>query len=781
MASILKSLERGLDEHRSGRLERAETLYRQALNHDPANPDALHLIGVVAWQQGRFEQAVSYVERAIEGNGTVSTFHYSLGNAWQSLGNLANAIGSYSRAVELNGDHFDASLNLGNSLQQAGRQAEAADIYRGILAARPDYPEAWNNLGNAICTLGEIEESLEYYSKALALRPQYAEALVNLGNALQRLGRNTEAADRYNAALALWPDSHEVWNNLGNALQNLERYDEALASHAQGLRRNPSYAPLYSNTGNTLWRMGRYQEARAYLEKALSLDWKMVEAHNTLGVVMHALGDHARASQCFHEALKLNPEYGELYSNLGNLAREEGRFEDAASCYRRGIEIAPKHAAAHNNLGTVLGDCGLYREASAAFQRAMELAPNYAAAHSNYLFYLHYDPAQTPEGIAREHRGFVPSRDSVPSRDREGAIEARSRVGTNLRIGYVSSDFRTHSVAYFIEPVLEQHTVEFYCYADVPRPDDTTARFEALAAGRWRNIHGLTDRQAAALIRNDSIDILIDLGGHTGNNRLPVFAFKAAPVQATWIGYPNTTGLAEIDYRFTDAWSDPEGETDRLHTEKLIRLPHGFNCYRPPADAPPVAARSGPLTFGSFNALVKISPELIRLWSGVLHAVPGSRLMLKSKPLGEESVRERVQDQFLQCGIDAERLDLVPAIASREGHLGAYGAIDIALDTYPYNGTTTTCEALWMGVPVLTLAGRTHVSRVGVSLLSRCGMADWIARDERHFVQIAVEKAAAIDDLRAGRAAVRESARALADASRFTAQFEQTLKEIALG
>ena len=774
MASILKSLERGLDEHRSGRLERAETLYRQVLNLDPANPDALHLIGVLAWQQGRFEQSVSYVERAIERSGNNATFHYSLGNALQSLGSLERAIASFSKAVDLNSGHFDAALNLGNTLQQAGRHAEAADVYRGILAVRADYPEAWNNLGNAACGLGETEQSLQYFAQALTYRPQYPEALVNLGNALQYLGRNAEAVDRYRAALALWPESHEVWNNLGNARQNLELYDEAFASYAEGLRRNPSYAPLYSNTGNTLRRMGRYQEARAYIEKALSLDWNLVEAHNTLGVVMQALGDRGRASQCFHEALKLKPGYGELYSNLGNLARDEGRFEDAAACYRRGIEIAPKQATAHNNLGTVLGDCGLYRQASDLFQHALELAPEYSAAHSNYLFYLHYDPAQSAEQIANAHREFNRHATRTP-------FASCPRRPGPLRIGYVSSDFRAHSVAYFIEPVLAHHAMEFYCYADVPQPDETTARFKALAVGRWRDIHGLTNREAAARIQADSIDVLIDLGGHTGNNRLPVFSFKPAPVQATWIGYPNTTGLAAMDYRFTDQWSDPVGETDSHYTEKLIRLPYGFNCYQPPADAPPVGVRQGPLTFGSFNALVKISPELVRLWSGVLHAVPGSRLLLKSKPLSQDSVRQRVLGQFSQNGIEAGRLDLVPVIASREGHLEAYGAIDIALDTYPYNGTTTTCEALWMGVPVLTLAGRTHVSRVGVSLLSRCGLDSWIAYDEHRFLKLAMEKAAAIDALRANRAAVRESSLELGCAARFTAQFEEKLKEIAIG
>jgi len=778
----MKSLERGLDEHRSGRLERAETFYRQVLNQDPANPDALHLIGVLAWQQGRFDQAVNYVERAIEGDGAKSAFHYSLGNVWQSLGNLERAIACFSKAVELNTQHFDASLNLGNTLQKAGRHAEAADVYRGILALRPDYPEAWNNLGNAACALGETKQSLEYYLKALSLRPQYPEALVNLGNALQQLGRNSEAANRYRLALLLRPDSHEVWNNLGNALQNQERYDEAFASYGEGLRRNPSYAPLYSNTGNTLRRMGRYTEARAYLEKALSMDPNLVEAHNTLGVVMQALGDRVRASQCFHEALRIKPDYGELYANLGNLAREEGRFEDAASCYRRGVELAPRHAVTYNNLGTVLGDCGLFREASAAFEHALKLAPDYASAHSNYLFYLHYDPTRTPEQIARAHREW--NRHGAFKSCADGAAERfaiSSRRPGPLRIGYLSSDFRSHSVAHFIEPVLAEHSLEFYCYADVPRPDATTARIRALAPDRWRDIHGLTDRQAAALIHEDSIDVLIDLGGHTGNNRLPVLSFKPSPVQATWIGYPNTTGLSTVDYRFTDEWADPEGETERFHTEKLIRLPFGFNCYQPPAGAPPVAARTGPLTFGSFNAMVKISPELLRLWSNVMLAVPGSRLVLKSKPLGEASVRNRVLDQFQQCGIDAERVDLLHVIASQNGHLGAYSAIDIALDTYPYNGTTTTCEALWMGVPVLTLAGRTHVSRVGLSLLSRCGLTGWIARDEHHFIQLAIEKAAAIDQIRAGRTAVRESARALTEAARFTAQFEQMLKEIAIG
>ncbi len=777
MASILNSLERGLEEHRSGRLDRAESLYRQILNHDPANPDALHLIGVLAWQQGRFDQSVLYVERAIQGNGTQATFHYSLGNAWHSLGNLDRAIQSYSAAVNLNEGHFDASLNLGNVLQKAGRHAEAADIYRGILAVKPDYPEAWNNLGNAACNLGQPEESLTYYLQALQLRLQYPEALVNLGNALQQLGRNAEAVTRYQEALAMWPESHEVWNNLGNAQQNLELYDEAFASYEQGLLRNPLYAPLYSNLGNTLRRMGRYREARACIEKALSLDRNLVEAHNTLGVVMQALGDRVRASQCFHEALRIKPDYGELYANLGNLAREEGRFEDAASCFRRGLQLAPRMPSMHNNLGTVLGDCGLYREAAAAFQNAMQLAPGYSAAHSNYLFYLHYDPEITPEQVSSEHRKFSPQIKGAPF------VHSSRRPGP-LRIGYVSSDFRLHSVAYFVEPILANHRsnqgLEFYCYADVQKPDETTHHFQALAADRWRNIHGVADRETARMIFDDGIDILIDLGGHTGNNRLPVFAYKPAPVQAAWIGYPNTTGLSAIDYRFTDAWCDPEGQTEQLHSEKLIRLPMGFNCYQAPHGAPAVATRTGAVTFGSFNALVKLSPQLISLWSQVLLAVPGSRLCLKSKPLVEQSVRYRILDQFAQCGVEPNRVDLHPTIPSREGHLGAYGLVDIALDTYPYNGTTTTCEALWMGVPVLTLTGRTHVSRVGTSLLSRCGMEAWIARDEHHFVQLAIEKAAAIDKLRAGRAAVREAARALTDASRFTQQLEQTLKEIAL-
>ena len=774
MASILKSLERGLEEHRSGRLERAESWYRQVLSQDPANPDALHLVGVLAWQQGRFDQSVSYVERAIAGNAGNATFHYSLGNALQSLGNLERAIASFSRAVELNSGHFDAALNLGNTLQQAGRHAEAADIYRGILAEKPDYPEAWNNLGNAACALGETEQALDYFWQALVHRPPYPEALVNLGNALQGLGRNAEAVDRYRDALALWPDSFEVWNNLGNSLQELERYSEALESYGEGLRRSPSFAPLYSNSGNALRRMGRYAEARAYLEKAIALDSRLVEAHNTLGVVLQAMGDRTAASHCFHEALRIKPSYGELYSNLGNLAREEGRFEDAIACYRRGIEIAPKQATAYNNLGTVLGDCGLYLPALSAFQKAMELAPGYSSAHSNFLFYLHYDPARTPQEIAQAHRQW--NRHAQVTR-----LAHRERRPGPLRIGYVSSDFRSHSVAYFIEPVLEQHELEFYCYADVPQPDETTGRFQARAGNRWRNTHGSTDLEVAQLIQSDSIDILIDLGGHTGNNRLPVFAYKPAPVQATWIGYPNTTGLEAMDYRFTDEWSDPAGLADQRHSEKLIRLPLGFNCYRPPADTPAVASRQGPLTFGSFNALIKMPPELIRLWSNVMHAVPGSRLLLKSKPLSQDSVRRRVEEQFAQCGIDPSRLDLVPAIAAREGHLAAYGSIDIALDTFPYNGTTTTCEALTMGVPVLTLAGSAHVSRVGVSLLTRCGMQDWIACDEKQFQQIAIGKAAAIDSLRANRAAVREASRALGEASRFTRQFEQTLKEIALG
>ncbi|MBY0509054.1 MAG: glycosyltransferase, partial [Rhodospirillaceae bacterium] len=336
-----------------------------------------------------------------------------------------------------------------------------------------------------------------------------------------------------------------------------------------------------------------------------------------------------------------------------------------------------------------------------------------------------------PRAIHAAHAAWGKSAPSVPAMRPADPDPTR-----RLRVGYVSPDFRRHSVSFFVEPLLAAHdaeAVEVFCYADVAHGDAVTARLKA-AAHHWRDSHNLRGAALLNLIREDRIDILVDLAGHTKGNRLAVFARRAAPVQVTAWGYPATTGLPAMDYRLCDAVTDPASEADAWAVETLVRLSPGLHCYAPPADAPPVAPlpalAAGHVTFGSFNKLAKISPWTVALWSAALKAVPGSRLLLKTKPLAEAETRARIEHMFAVQGIAAGRLDLRGWVPGDHGHLDLYNQVDIALDTAPYNGTTTTCEALWMGVPVLTVAGRGHAARVGASLLTQANMADWIVPED---------------------------------------------------
>jgi predicted O-linked N-acetylglucosamine transferase (SPINDLY family) len=355
-----------------------------------------------------------------------------------------------------------------------------------------------------------------------------------------------------------------------------------------------------------------------------------------------------------------------------------------------------------------------------------------------------------------------------------------------LRIGYVSPNFRRHSVSYFLSPLIAGHDhrlFEVFCYAQVANPDNVTKRFRRLADG-WCSTVGMTTSAIADRIRNDGIDILVDLAGHTANNRLLVFAERPAPVQVTWLGYPNTTGLSAMDYRLTDAVADPEGPGDNLHTETLIRLPAGFLCFTPAPETPPVTdppvLANGHVTFGSFNNPSKVTASVVASWARILEAVPGSRLLLKNRSLADDGTRQRYSALFAERGISEERLIFHAWIASMSGHLGAYGRIDIGLDPFPYNGTTTTCEALWMGVPVITLQGDRHASRVGASILKTVGQGEMIADSVDDYVDAAVKLAENTDALTSLRRDLRPAMAAspLWDAAGFTRDVESAYRDM---
>lgn len=702
------------------------------------------------------------------------------GDRARAAGTLAEAVAAYERALAIDPRSHEAHNGLGTACMLGGRREEGAAHYRRAIALCPAFHKAHNNLGNALQAMGDLEGAIEAFRRAIALQPGAVKPLSNLGNALRAAGRLDEAAQRYRDALAIDPDHVPALNNLGLTLRRQGNAEGAVEVLRRAVELAPNSYEALCNLGGSLNACGRPEDAIPILRRAVGLEPRPVDALCSLGAALQDAGRKNEAVECYASVLAHDPNSFQALNNLGVLFLEQGAVDEALSYYERARAARPGAPETHNNLGNVWSSVGEAAKALACYEKAVELAPNFREAESNLLFTMHYGGAHTPEAVLAAHRRYGARFEPAmrPSR--------APRAGRKLRIGYVSPDFRTHSVAFFIEPVLANHDsdrFEVYGYANVLRPDEVTERLSTYTT-RWRNVAALGHQRTAELIAADGIDVLVDLAGHTAGNCLPVFARRPAPVQITYLGYPNTTGLTAIDYRLTDASADPPGHAESLHTEALVRLPSTAWCYRPPpgvteAAAPPSRSR-GYVTFGSFNNTAKISEEVIELWCRILDRVPGSRLFLKGKILGSRLAQARLHHLFASRGIGPERLELVPWSPSREDHLKAYGEIDIALDTFPYHGTTTTCEALWMGVPVVVLAGRTHVSRVGVSLLTSVGLDDWIALSPEAYVEKAVRVAGNLATLSALRSGMRtRMARSpLMDEAAFVEALENTFESL---
>ena len=574
-------------------------------------------------------------------------------------------------------------------------------------------------------------------------------------------GRTDAAEAGYRAVLRREPGHAHANNNLGILLRATGQAGEAVAFYRRAVAALPDDESIRSNFACTLGELGRGADAEAALRVALALRPDYADAWFNLGCMRRAAGDRDRAKAAYGWALRLNPAMGEALSNLADCHKEAGDVSLAIATYRKAIEAQPALPHPYVNLGEALKDQGRVTEAIAVLQTGLERHPDLALLHSNLLLTLHYSPWVPPEVIARAHAHWnerharaVPARGTGFANDRN--------PDRPLRVGYVSPDFCAHACAHFIEPLLREHdraAVETVCYASGQRQDGITGRMRALAGG-WRPIAGLEDAAAAALVESDGIDILVDLGGHTADSRPLLLARKPAPVQVTWLGYPDGTGMPAVDYRLTDAVADPVGVTDGWHAETLVRLPRGFLPFQPPADVgppaePPVLA-NGFITFGSFNTLAKVTTEVVRVWSAILTRLPSSRLVLKSRAFEDPPTREEYRRQFGTHGVTPDRLDLLAQVDSVDDHLRLYDRLDVALDPFPYNGTTTSCEALWMGVPLVTLAGRHHVARVGASLLTQVGLPELIATDEAGYIDRALALAAAPDRLASLRHGMRD-------------------------
>ena len=738
-----EALNAALHHHQSGRLEQAATLYSKILEADPSHADANHLLGVIAFQLGRNEVAADLIGMAIAANRSNPAFHSNLGNALNGMGRQDDALAAYDTALRLRPDYADAHYNRGNVLRDMGRLGDALAACDKALRLRPDYADAYYSRGNVLRDMGRLDDALTAYDGALRLRPDYAEAYNNRGNALLGMGRLDDALAAYDGALRLRPDYADAHYNRGNVLQDMARLDDALAAYDTALQLRPDLAETHNNRGNTLREMGHLDDALAAYDTALSL----------------------------------RPDYADAHNNRGNTLLGMGRLGDALAAYDGALRLRPDFADAHYNRGNALRDLARLDDALAAYDTALSLRPGYADAHSNKLLALHYGAFDARGAIAAQARAFG------AGVNRAGAPQAFANTpipDRRLRIGYVSGDLRRHPVGYFLQSILRNHAsdaVEVFCYSNNLKDDDLTASFQS-EADHWRRLRGLTDEAAAGLIRADAIDILVDMSGHTALNRLPLFARRPAPVQVSWLGYFGTTGLTAMDYVLADRFVVPPGEEDAF-TEQVWRMPGSYLCFMPPDMDVPVRSRDvqGPVTFGSFNNLAKLSPHTVSLWARVVQSVPRSRLLLKTSQLADAAVCQAMQERFAGHGIEADRL-VLEGPSPRADLLASYNRVDIALDPYPYGGGTTTAEALWMGAPVVTLRGGTWTGRVSESILSTVGLSDLVAGSQEAYVDLAA-KLAADQDRRAAlhatlRSRLEESP--FCDGAGFTRQLEDACR-----
>lgn len=565
---------------------------------------------------------------------------------------------------------------------------------------------------------------------------------------LSQAGNHAEAEKVCKRALADDPSDARIWCHLGTCYLSMSRFPDAIKAYEQAVKRQPRFA----------------------------------EAVNNIGVAYARLGKVDQAIATFMQARALRPTWAEPSISLGNLFVTHERFDEALEAYSHAARSEPNNPEPQTLIGSIHGRLGLLEDGSRHFREGLRLNPRNAVAHSNLLLAMNYDPDADPSIVLNEHRwfdrlhgqGLAPIPPHVNSREPDRP----------LRIGYLSPDLRRHAVAWFMLPVFQSHDpnqFKLYCYAAQADMDAISDQFRKLSSG-WKQVLSPNDAQVADMIRADGIDILVDLAGHTSGNRLTVMGRRPAPVQVTYLGYPNTTGMSAVDFWITDAIADP-ADLPTYATEQVTRLPGCFCCFAPHPDvpdvAPPPCVAKGHVTFGLLHKLAKYNPMMLDLWTRILHAVPDSRLLVHRDSL-DKSVQDRLMQEFTSRGIERGRIELDKKSAKEGAHYAVYSRIDISLDSLPWSGHTTSCESMWMGVPFITMRSKTHAGRMAASILQTVGVDELIAEDEEEFVRIAVELAGDVERIKRYRQTLRDTMKrsALCDAKSFTRGLESAYRQM---
>lgn len=766
-----------------GDMAQAIAHYRAALALQPNFAAAHEMLGFALQASGMLDEAKQSLLLALQYDAQRADAHYGLATIAQTQNQLDEAIARYRQTLALALDFDIAYRDQAFLLFRLGRIDDAIALLIQGVEYCPDQVELHFILGNLYHERGQYQQAIASLRAAQSLNPQGVEILVNLGIVLFKDGALEQAAEVLQHALAQNAGLIDVYNTLGLILHKQERYDEALATYQRGLAVDPHAALLHANLGYTLQAMQRISEAADSYKTALRFDAMMQDAWLNLGNALQQQGDVEGAIASYRRLLMIAPDNILAWNNLGNALGERGEIVAPARCYQRAIAVQPEFADAYNNLGNLQMVLGRFDEAVACFRDAVRYDANHIGARSNLLFTYNFLHGVTPQQMLADAKEFGKTAQSMAS---PFSTWSNTREHNRcLRIGIVSGDLYNKAVGFFAEGVLTKLAaqsagrLQLIAYHNHRAHDELTERIKPSFA-KWVVTTGLSDAALAQQIRDDGIDILIDLSGHTVNNRLTMFAWKSAPVQVSWLGYFSTTGVAEIDYLIADAWTLPT-ELESHFSETIWRLPNTRLCFTEPAvdvDVSPLPAlANGTITYGCFNSLAKMSDDVVALWARVLHAAPHSRLHLKAAQLFTTDMQQATAQRFAAHGIAGDRL-ILEGPSSRAQYLATYQHIDIALDPFPYTGGTTSAESLWMGVPVLTLQGDRFLSRQGVGLLMNADLPEWIATDADDYVARAVTLGKDLDALAAMRASLRQRvvASPIFDATAFAHNLEQALR-----
>ena len=709
---------------------------------------------------------------------------YSRAGQHYAAGRMQEAANLYGQILKVNPGHVETQYMLGMVFYRSGMYEKADVLVSAALSANPtDMHIYCKAKGDILRNLLRIDDAIFYYKKAIEINPVYTEAINNLASIYLSKGDLGRAHTYFEKALVIKPDYVPALYNLGLIAKKNGQRERAKEFLQKTVEYRPDHADAWRTISEIFIQEGDLKQAQTAIEKSL-LEGVTKESLLISSALANRRGDYKLAIEQLETALLIAPDDFDILKNLGALYSHLDMYEKACFFCEKALELRPSDSELLNNLGNAYKGFGLLEKSVSYYKAAIENDPDDSRIYSNLLLAMIYSAESTPEEIAMFSRNYgdLIERSVKRHQMRPRNLDPERR----LRIGYVSPDFRNHSVNYFFEHILERHdrnNFEIYGYSSAPDTDAVTERLKA-KFDKWRDIYSTKNDESAALIDEDEIDILIDMAGHTANNRLLVFARRPAPVQVSWLGYPATTGIKTMDYRITDHFAEPIGMTEHLNTENLLRMPDIFCCYGIPGKVVSVREKpcfedNGYITFGCFNTFTKVTDPVLRCWQRIMSRVPESRLLLEIRGIElNTKFREEVFARLHDSGLPMDRVILEPR--KKENQFILYNRIDIALDPFPCAGGTTSMDTLWMGVPLITLAGGHFVSRMGVTILSNAGLSELIALTEDEYIEKAVEIALDLDKLQRIRAGLRAKVMAspLMDGDRFTRNLEKAYRRI---